>query len=98
MSSVKKWKYKQQKPSTDNQSFEKEIKALYQRAIKIYYYDAGLWISYLSFLSSVQPSLIDRGDLAVLASHAAMSSFACMANPDLWALYLIFLVSHFKKE
>lgn len=98
INSVKKWKYKQQKQSVDNQGFEKEIKSLYQRASKIHYYDAGLWISYLSFLSTVDPSLMDKSDLVDLASRAAMSSFACMSNPELWALYLLFLVNHFPLE
>lgn len=85
--SVKKWKYKQK--SVTDQSFEEEIKAIYERAIKIYYWDSSLWISYLSFLSSVQPELIDRKELAAISAHAVMSSFACMSNPDLWSLHLV---------
>ncbi len=91
INSVKKWKYKQ-KQIVENQSFEEEIKVLYQRATKIHYYDSNLWISFLSYLSTVDPKLIDNEDFTRLCSHAVMSSSQCMSNFELWALYLIALV------
>ncbi|KAJ3373752.1 Splicing factor [Kappamyces sp. JEL0680] len=81
-----KWASKEKKSSGLD-----EVVSVYQRAIRVYYWDAELWDSYLIFCLHHSGSLpcITLAELDHAAIRATKSSHACMTKASLWHKVLL---------
>lgn len=65
----------------------KEIKCLYWRTTRLFFYNPQIWVSFLAFLTAGNET--DLKYLEFIASRAIKNSGSCSVCADLWGYYMI---------